>query len=315
MVGNAALGVMFGAGDAETFMGLPACRDLSRLDARIALLGAAGCTPYPSVGFYCAGGPAAIRAAGAAYAANLTHMNFDLGGAILPDGVRAVDCGDLGVREDDPAGNRDLIRGVVAAVLDAGAVPFLIGGDDSLPIPMLQAFAGRGRKLTILQIDAHIDWREEVGGERWGLSSTMRRASEMGHVERIVQVGQRGIGSARIQDVRDAEAWGVHFVPAGEVARGGVWRAVDLVPEGADVVVCLDVDALDPAIMPAVIGRTAGGLGYWQVMELVGAVAEKARIAAFDMVEFMPERDIDGMGAMVAAQLLAGVMGIVARQA
>ena len=79
--------------------------------------------------------------------------------------------------------------------------------------------------------------------------------------------------------------------------------------------VCLDVDALDPAIMPAVIGRTAGGLGYWQVMELVGAVAEKARIAAFDMVEFMPERDIDGMGAMVAAQLLAGVMGIVARQA
>jgi agmatinase len=47
---------------------------------------------------------------------------------------------------------------------------------------------------------------------------------------------------------------------------------------------------------------------------LVGAVAEKARIAGFDMVEFMPERDIDGLGAMVAAQLLAGVMGIVARQ-
>jgi agmatinase len=80
------------------------------------------------------------------------------------------------------------------------------------------------------------------------------------------------------------------------------------------VIICLDVDALDPAIMPAVIGRTAGGLSYWQVLELVGAVAEKARIAGFDMVEFMPERDIDGLGAMVAAQLLAGAMGIVARQ-
>jgi len=193
-------------------------------------------------------------------------------------------------------------------------VPVLIGGDDSLPIPMLEAFGARGKTYTILQIDAHIDWRDEVGGERLGLSSTMRRASEMGHVERIVQLGARGIGSARAVDLQDALDWGVEFVPAGEVARNGVWRAVDLIPDGAEVIICLDVDALDPSVMPAVIGRTAGGLSYWQVLELVGAVAEKARIAGFDMVEFMPERDIDGLGAMVAAQLLAGVMGIVARQ-
>ena len=62
------------------------------------------------------------------------------------------------------------------------------------------------------------------------------------------------------------------------------------------------------------IGRTAGGLGYWPVLELIAGVAEKARIVGFDMVEFMPERDIDGQGAAVAAQLLAAVMGIVARQ-
>jgi agmatinase len=54
-------------------------------------------------------------------------------------------------------------------------------------------------------------------------------------------------------------------------------------------------------------------MSYWQVMELVGAVAEKARIAGFGMVEFMPERDIDEMGALTAAQLLAGVLGIIAR--
>ena len=80
------------------------------------------------------------------------------------------------------------------------------------------------------------------------------------------------------------------------------------------MIICLDVDALDPAVMPAVIGRTAGGMSYWQVMELIGAVAEKARIAGFDMVELMPDRDIDGLGAMVAAQMLAGVLGIIARQ-
>ena len=310
----ATLGAMFGAARVETFMGLPACRDLGAVEGGIVILGAAGCTPYPSVGFYCAGGPEAIRAAGSAYAANLGHVDFDLGGPMLPEGVVAVDAGDLDVSEGDAEGNRALIRGAVGEVLARGAVPVLLGGDDSLPIPMLQALGDQGRRVVILQIDAHIDWRDEVQGERCGLSSTMRRASEMAHVERIIQVGQRGIGSARMGDLRDALAAGVEFVPAGEVARAGVWRAVDLIPEGAEVVVCLDVDALDPSVMPAVIGRTAGGLSYWQVMELVGAVAERGRIVAFDMVEFMPDRDIDGMGAMVAAQLLAGVIGVIARQ-
>lgn len=314
MSGNTALGTMFGSGTVDTFMGLPRCRDLSRISSRMVLLGADGCTPYPSVGFYCAGGPAAIRAAGAAYAANLAHMNFDLGGPVFPAGVSAVDGGDLPQSESDPEGNRARIFGAISQILDRGAVPLLIGGDDSLPIPMLEAYGARKRRFTILQIDAHIDWRDAVGGERLGLSSTMRRASEMGHIERIVQVGQRGTGSARVQDVQDANDWGVQFVPAGEVARAGLGRAIDLIPDGAEVIICLDLDALDPSVMPAVIGRTAGGLGYWQVLELIAGVAEKAHIAGFDMVEFMPDRDVDGLGAGLAAQLLAAVIGIVARQ-
>lgn len=310
----AMLGTMFGAGAVETFLGLPKCRDLSRMNAQMAVIGADGCTPYPSVGFYCAGGPAAIRAAASVYAANLHHVNFDLGGPVLPEGVTAVDAGDLPQEEGDPAGNRARIFGAVSQVLDRGAVPLLIGGDDSLPIPMIEAFGARDRQVHILQIDAHIDWRDEVGGEKLGLSSTMRRASEMAHVAGIVQVGCRGIGSARPGDLQDALDWGVAFVPAGEAVRGGVGRAIDLIPDGAEVIICLDLDALDPSVMPAVIGRTAGGLGYWQVLELIAGVAEKARIAGFDMVEFMPERDIDGQGAAVAAQMLAAVMGIVARQ-
>jgi agmatinase len=308
------LATMFGAGATDTFMGLPRCRDLARLDVRMALLGADGCTPYPSVGFYCAGGPQAIRSAGAVYAANLMHVNFDLGAPVFPGAVSCADAGDLPQDESDPAGNRARIFGAVSTILERGAVPILIGGDDSLPIPMLEAYGARRRQFTVLQIDAHIDWRDEVGGEKLGLSSTMRRASEMGHIERIIQVGSRGIGSARASDLADALAWGVHFVPAGEVARFGVGRAVDLVPDSADVIICLDLDALDPSIMPAAIGRAAGGLGYWHVLELIGGVAEHARIAGVNMVEFMPDRDIDGMGAMVTAQLLAGIMGIIARQ-
>ncbi|MGB4826520.1 MAG: arginase family protein, partial [Paracoccaceae bacterium] len=156
MAGNSALGTMFGAGSGagsgaggvETFMGIPRCRDLGRLPARIALIGADGCTPYPSVGSYCAGGPGAIRAAGAAYAANLAHVDFDLGGPVFPGAVDAVDAGDLPQDDADPAGNRARIFGAVSQVLDRGGVPLLLGGDDSLPIPMIEAFGARGRSYT-----------------------------------------------------------------------------------------------------------------------------------------------------------------------
>lgn len=307
------LGAMFGAEAGKTFMGLPEAAGPEDLAADAVILGADGCTPYPSVGFYCAGGAAAIRAGGAAYAASQGHMNFDTGLTVLPEGARVVDAGDVPVEVGDPEGNRSRLREAVAQIVAAGAVPILLGGDDSLPIPMLQALAGQG-PLTILQIDAHIDWRDDVGGERWGLSSTMRRASEMAHVAQIIQVGSRGIGSARPGDYVDACDWGVQFVHARKVASAGVALPLSLIPVGANVVICLDVDALDPGVMPAVIGRTAGGLSYWQVFELIAGVAAKARIAAFDMVEFMPERDIDGQGALVAAQLLAGVIGLVAEQ-
>lgn len=310
----ASLSEMFGASGMATFFGLPECPDLGQVDAEIVLLGAAGCTPYASSGFYCATGPQAIRAASAAYGAAFAHMNFDLGGQVLPEGILAVDAGDLDQDPRDAAGNRARIHEAIGLILDAEAVPVLVGGDDSLPIPMLEAFGGRDRQFTILQIDAHIDWRDVVQGESLGLSSTMRRASQMGHIAQIIQVGQRGLGSARVSDMEDALAWGVEFIPAGEVARSGVWRAVDLIPEGAEVIICLDVDALDPGIMPAVIGRTAGGLTYWQLLELIGGVAERATIAGFDMVELMPERDIDGQGALLAAQILSSVLGIIARQ-
>jgi agmatinase len=303
---------MFGAGEVATFMGLPSVRP-EDVAGGVAILGVDGCTPYATVGSYCAGGAAAIRAGAAPYAANAAHVDFDLGGPMLPGGAVAVDCGDIAVDEGDAAGNRARIGAAIAAVTKRGAVPVLLGGDDSVQIPMLAALAAEG-PLAILQIDAHIDWRDEVGGERLGLSSTMRRASEMAGVGPIVQVGQRGIGSARPKDVADAEAAGVTFVSAREVAAEGIARALAAIPAGARVAICLDVDGLDPAIMPAVIGRTAGGLGYWQTLDLIAGVAAKARIAAVGVVEFMPGRDIDGQGALVAAQLVAATVGVIARQ-
>jgi agmatinase len=66
--------------------------------------------------------------------------------------------------------------------------------------------------------------------------------------------------------------------------------------------------------MPAVIGPAPGGLGYWQVLELLHAVFERARIGLFNLVELMPSRDRDGAGALVAGRIAAVAMGLIARQ-
>lgn len=305
------LGDMFGGGLTATFLGLPE-GDPVAPEGDIVIFGADCATPYASVGAYCAGGPAAIRAGGAAYSGDLTKVNFDLLGPVLPEGVRAVDAGDLAVDADDAPGNRAAIAETTRRIVAAGAVPVLLGGDDSLPIPLLEALGAGEGPLTILQIDAHIDWRDEVEGEPLGLSSTMRRASEMAHVERIIQVGVRGIGSAGMTELQAARDWGVHLIPAHEFTD--VHAVADLIPEGARVAICFDCDALDPSIMPAVIAPTAGGLSYAQVLGLIRAVAARARIASFDMVEFMPARDRDGVGARTAAQLLASVLGLIGGQ-
>lgn len=314
MTDETTIGDMFGAGSGAGFLGLPSCDGAAAADQPIALLGAPCATPYASVGAYCAGAPQAIRAAMAGYAGSLHHMDFDLGGPIFPGGApRAVDCGDLVCDEANAEDNRTLIRSAVETLLERGAVPVVLGGDDSVPIPVYQAFAARG-PITVLQIDAHIDWRDKVGEERWGLSSTMRRASEMAQVGRIVQIGQRGLGSARPSDAADAKAWGARLISAREFHVAGVEAAMEQIDPGAEIVVNFDVDALDPSIMPAVIGRAPGGLSYWQAVELIKGAAARGRIAGFCLVEYMPSRDVDQLGAQTAARLLATTLGVLARQ-
>ena len=197
---------MFGSSGVDTFLGLPACPNLDMLDASAAILGVPVATPYRSVGNYCTNAPEAIRDAIAPYAANLQHVDFDFGEPLFPgDLTSAVDCGNLAYDESDFAANRAAIKDAVIAMVRKGVVPILIGGDDSVPIPMFDAFAGAG-DYTILQIDAHIDWRDEVQGERYGLSSNMRRASEMAHIKKIIQVSDNGHsrnGLKRVCDFRN----------------------------------------------------------------------------------------------------------------
>ena len=301
-------------GNTKTFAGLPACMDLDDLSAQIAVIGIPHGTSYnPGKLSHSAEAPAAIRNAAARYARMRDHYDFDLGGPLLANrSVRVVDCGDLAGDPGDPASNRKRAMEKMRSILKAGAVPIVLGGDDSVPIPFFRAYQGYG-PLTIVQIDAHLDWRHEVNGVTEGPSSTMRRASEMPWIGRLIQVGMRGVGSARIEEVDAARAYGAEIITAKEVHEKGVQQILSLVPDGSACLMTIDCDGLDPSIMPAVNAPVPGGLSYRQVIDLMHGLAQKSEIQGFDLVEFAPDKDMNGLAALTAARIVWNMIGALVR--
>jgi agmatinase len=142
----------------------------------------------------------------------------------------------------------------------------------------------------------------------------MRRASEMAHVEAIVQVGARGPGSARAADVEAAQARGAEIVTAREVHRGGIASVRDRIPRGRPIYLAIDVDGLDPALVPGVLLPAFGGLDYIQMVELIHGLETRAPIAGVSLVEYVPAADPQGRGAMAVARLATNVIAAIARQ-
>ncbi len=299
-----------------TFLGLPEISLEAVAPGDIVVLGARDATPYePAKPSHASRAPAAIRAASARYAAWHRHHDFDVDGPMLEVvGGRAADAGDIATDPATPADNRRAIAAAVRQVLEAGATPIVLGGDDSVPIPVLSAYERHG-PIWVVQVDAHIDWRDERDGERLGWSSPMRRASEMPWVEGMVQIGARGVGSARREELQAARDWGAKIVTARQVHAHGLQAALEMIPSGAKTFVTLDCDGLDPSVMPGVGAPVPGGLGYWHVVALLEGLAARSRIAGFDIVELVPERDAGGLSALMAGRFVTLAIGAINRSA
>lgn len=284
--------------------------------AQAAVFGAPHGTPYKTIDNRVHQTAAdAFRLALKEDAAWLGHWDWDFNGTLLPStGFTAVDLGNLATKPKDGKGNRKKIEAMTKGILDVGAVPIMFGGDDSVPIPFLSGFAG-GPPITVVQIDAHIDWRDERDGERLGFSNTMRRASEMPHVWRIVQAGARGLGSARDGEVEAARNWGARLVPGKVLHTDGMDSVLQHIEPDSICVICLDLDVLDCSAMPAVAYPSPGGLSFLQLTNLIAGIAGKARIGGFAMVEFVPKKDLNGTAAFTAGRIALHVLHHVGRQA
>lgn len=299
-----------------TFLGVKAVSDLDAIDADVVVMGIPCATPYLFVeqyGLSNLAGPLALRRATAQWAKMHDRIDWDVGTPMLDNQQdRVIDIGDLPVSFYEAEKNREVIKTTVEKVIAQGAVAIGLGGEDSVPTAMLMGLS-QLEEVTVLQIDAHMDWREENGGERWGLSSGMRRASEFPYVKNIVQVGTRGPSSAGPQEIEDARKWGAKIFTGEMVHDDGIQPILDAIPEGANVHVNFDLDGLDPSVMPSVWVPTPGGLTYWQAMKLFRGVAEKANIVSFAVVEYVEERDPSGIAANTAARLTATVIGDILR--
>lgn len=93
----------------------------------------------------------------------------------------------------------------------------------------------------------------------------------------------------------------------------GIAHAAQCVPAGRPVVVCFDVDGFDPSVVPGVLGRAPGGLGFGDVVDLLNGVAERAPIIGFNIVEFVPQQDVGGLGTRAVCRLAMLAAGLLAR--
>lgn len=298
-----------------TFLSAPFA-EIDRLAARFAVLGIPYGVPYtvrnlaPSV----ADAPRAIRERSARFGRMLGHHDFDLGGALAElDDLAIADCGDVPADPRDLPGSAARATEAVRRVLAAGAAPIVLGGDDSTTALALRAFEGHG-PLHILQIDAHIDYRDEVDGIRDGYSSPMRRAAEMPWVSRIVHCGARGVGSARPDDVRATLARGNAIITARDVRRAGVDRVLAEFPPGANYYVAFDCDGMDPSVMPGTSAPLPGGLAFDDAVDLMTGLARRGRVVGINFAEHYPSLDSNGITALAIVRLIVNLIGTVLRQ-
>ena len=294
----------------STFGTNPYQPDWGAIDADVAVLGAPfdGGTQFrPGARF----GPRAIREAS-------TLFSFGHGGAYdheddvtYLEGVRIVDIGDADMIHTDTVQSHANIEAGVRAILKAGALPVVLGGDHSINIPCINAFDTHG-PIHIVQIDAHLDFVDERHGVRFGHGNPMRRAAEKPYVTGLSQLGIRNVSSTAKEGYDAARAMGSDILSVRQIRALGVDAVLARIPKGLDYYVTIDIDGFDPSIAPGTGTPSHGGFIYYEVLELLDGLTKQGRIVGVDLVEVAPHYDHSDITAILAAQLLLNLIGRIA---
>lgn len=297
----------------STFGKAPYQPDWGRIDADFAILGA----PYDMGTQWRAGarfGPRSIREASMLFSFGHAGAYDHEDDVTYLDGVRIVDIGDADIIHTDTTGSHAAIETGVRAILEAGAVPVVLGGDHSINIPCIRAFAGRG-PVHIVQIDAHLDFVDERHGVRYGHGNPMRRAAEQDHVTGLSQLGIRNVSSTAKEGYEAARAMGSDILSVRQIRKLGIEAVLERIPAGVNYYLTIDIDGFDPSIAPGTGTPSHGGFLYYEVLELIDGLTKRGRIVGIDLVEVAPDYDHSATTAILAAQILLNTIGRIAHRA
>jgi len=287
----------------------PIQTDWSQIDADVAILGAPfdfGTQYRPGARF----GPRAIREAS-------TLFSFGHAGAydheddityLAADKTRIVDIGDADIIHTDTAQSHANIETGVRAILAAGAVPVVLGGDHSVNIPCIKAFRDQ-EPFHLVQIDAHLDFVDERHGVTAGHGNPMRRAAEKPWVKGLSQFGIRNVSSTAREGYEDARGFGSDILSVRQIRKLGIDAVLDRLPENERFYVTIDIDGFDPSIAPGTGTPSHGGFMYYEILELLDGLCRRGNIVGIDLVEVAPDYDPTGSTSTLAAQLLLNFIG------
>jgi agmatinase len=293
------------------FLDWPVATDVGGWNAKVALLGIRHSEPYAHDPFPNdqARAPGAIRARSESFCYNPAHWDFDVGTDLASNLPSHVDMGDVAFDGGDYGAYAAAITARARHLWKRASQLVVLGGDHGVTIPVVDALDAVGEPVHILHIDAHLDWREEVGGVRRGYSSPLQWASKVKAVSGMTQIGLRAIGSARAREVQAARAFGSQLFGAEQIHAEGMDPVLATIPDGRPVYLTIDADGLDPTEMPAVMAPTPGGIYFRQLAPLLRTVARRNRIVGMDIVEIAPSYDFaNGLTCVMAGRLILNVL-------
>jgi agmatinase len=183
---------------------------------------------------------------------------------------------------DDLADIMGEIRRVTAAILAHDKFPIVLGGEHSITSPIVAAVADKHPGVTVLQVDAHADLRDTYMGTRFNHACAMRRVTEYA---RCTQVGIRSMST---EEAKAAPTLPTTIFYDVNMRQDPNWIAKVVASLGETVYITIDVDGMDPAIMPATGTPEPGGLGWYELLALLRAVITARNVVGCDIVELSP---------------------------
>jgi agmatinase len=246
-------------------------------------------------------GPAAIIEA----SCNMELYDEELDAEVYKAGIHTME--PLEAVASGPEGMLERIEKAVSGVFELGKTPVMLGGEHSITLGAVRAARKRYPKLSVLHLDAHADMRMSYQGTPYSHACIGRRMAE------LCPVVQAGIRSMSVEEAQYLRKQKLPLYSAATIRRDGAWVAKALRHLSRDVYITVDLDAFDPAVMPATGTPEPGGMLWHDVLDLVREVCRKKNVIGFDLVELAP---IPGMVApdFLAARLAYRMMGYVSQK-